>query len=70
MATTQNKNNRSRNSKVLANFVRYCEANPELRFWQALRSWTKYNFIYVSNNLLNNPELEIEDTFYWENKDS
>jgi hypothetical protein len=59
---------KTRNSEVLASFVAYCEANPEQRFWQALRNWTKYNFVLVSNQPPS-PWAGFEDTFYWEGKD-
>lgn len=59
----------------LKSFVQYCEANPELRFWQALRNWNqlwnpKENFIIVAQ-VNNNPRLDKiwdkeEDTFYRE----
>ena len=29
----------------LKSFMEYCEANPEMRFWQALRSWSGADFI-------------------------
>ena len=37
----------SNNEKTLASFVTYCEARPELRFWQALRNWSGFNFVGV-----------------------
>ena len=40
----------TRNSKALSSFVEYCESQPELRFWQALRIWAGYQFIYAANN--------------------
>lgn len=57
---------RTRNSEVLESFVAYCKANPSQRFWQALRNWSSYNFIYVSDLGVGN---KIQDTFYWEGKD-
>jgi hypothetical protein len=60
----------TRNSKTLASFVAYCKANPQQRFWQALRNWAGYNFVCVrdsepwdgwGNNCL--------DTFSWEGRD-
>jgi hypothetical protein len=56
----------TRNSRVLASFVVYCQANPELRFWQALRNWSKYAFIYASNSTEAMHKGLVEDTFYWE----
>jgi len=56
---------KTRNSEVLASFVKYCKENPEHRFWQALRNWSKFNFICAGNSL---PAWGV-DTFYWEGKD-
>jgi hypothetical protein len=36
---------KSRNMGVLLDFVAYCKAHPELRFWQALRNWSGHSFI-------------------------
>lgn len=62
----------TRNSKLLASFVKYCESNPELRFWQALRNWSGFPFVYVSNttDIEIPPEINtfIKDTFYFEEK--
>jgi hypothetical protein len=32
----------TRNSKTLSSFVEYCESQPDLRFWQALKDWSGY----------------------------
>lgn len=53
----------TRNSKVLKDFVKYCKANPEQRFWQALRNWAGVGFVSVSNGV-----DFMQDTFYWEGK--
>ena len=59
----------TRNSEVLADFVRYCEEHPEERFWQALRNWSAYAFIWVSNTKpFDGPPTDLKDTFYWEGK--
>lgn len=74
----------NKNKKVLDSFIKYCEENPELRFWQALRNWSFYDFIYGGKRspfhtvrdkygLLRTitPEQFIEgleDTFYKEGK--
>lgn len=58
----------TRNSEVLASFVAYCEANPELRFWQALRNWSEWSFILVSSETNHADDPDIKDTFYWEGK--
>lgn len=56
-------NDMSKNEKVLKDFVAYCEANPELRFWQALRNWSGYPFIMAGD-----PGTILTDTFYFEGK--
>jgi len=55
-----------KSKKLLISFVWYCIRNPEQRFWQALRNWSGYNFIYASNKLL--PNIDLIDTFYKEDK--
>lgn len=55
---------KTRNSVVLDSFVKYCEEHPEERFWQALRNWSMYAFIYVSDY----PVFGLRDTFYWEGR--
>lgn len=52
------------NSEVLADFVAYCEANPSMRFWQALRNWSEENFIMASSD----KQKDFRDTFYWETR--
>lgn len=58
----------SRNAEVLADFIKYCNEHPDQRFWQALRNWSTYPFVYVSDNLITDTKANIEDTFYWEGK--
>lgn len=53
-----------RMSPVLSDFISYCTAHPELRFWQALRAWSDADFIFYQKSGLNT------DTFYWENKNN
>lgn len=56
-----------KSKKLLDSFVKYCEEHRELRFWQALRNWCGWNFIYVSKKLFEGDGFdELEDTFYWE----
>lgn len=55
--------------KLLAEFTEYCNANPELRFWQALRNWSGFPFIYVSDFLVTEEDAPVVDTFYFEEKD-
>jgi hypothetical protein len=63
----------TRNSKVLADFVKYCEAHPQQRFWQALRNWSGYHWVFVADSLGFNAREEEQaskpkDTFDWEGK--
>jgi hypothetical protein len=54
----------SRND-ILDDFVLYCLHHPDERFWQALRNWSGYPFVIVSDKL---PEDGQIDTFYWRGK--
>jgi hypothetical protein len=58
-----------KSKKLLDDFTKYCQERPELRFWQALRNWTVYNFIVVTDDIENISSNTIKDTFYWEEKD-
>lgn len=67
-----------KNKKLLDSFVKYCKENPELRFWQALRNWSKYSFVFGiktskvwterSIEELSNEYPDLEDTFYKEDQ--
>lgn len=57
----------TRNSEVLKDFVDYCNRHPTERFWQALRNWSGYGFVYVSNT--KPPGADTKDTFYTETKE-
>jgi hypothetical protein len=67
----------TRNSAVLRNFVAFCEANPGLRFWQALRAWAAAPFILISTHGPHDvvpssfglQDLKMVDTFYREGRD-
>ena len=50
--------------KSLLSFIWYCVRHPKERFWQALRSWSKQEFVYVSQSYFES--LLLKDTFYWE----
>ena len=59
----------SKNEKTLASFVAYCKANPGLRFWQALRNWSGFNFVCVRTS----PPWDdwgsnCVDTFEWKGR--
>lgn len=60
-----------KSQQLLDSFVAYCKANPDQRFWQALRNWCGWSFVLVSNDRLCTEEASVVDTFYWEhNKDA
>jgi hypothetical protein len=64
-----NEADETRNSKVLASFVEYCQANPGHRFWQALRNWSGYHFILAAEADTGSSGWDKErDTFNWEGK--
>lgn len=44
--------------KLAKEFLAYCEKNPKMRFWQALRNWIKADYVIVDGL----------DTFYWNDK--
>jgi hypothetical protein len=54
-------------NKTLKSFVEYCEKNSHQRFWEALRNWSSYNFIYGSKVRVE--DCNLEDTFYFEERD-
>jgi hypothetical protein len=61
---------KTRNSKVLADFTAHCKAHPSERFWQALRNWAGFSFIYASNEATDySYRINAQDTFYWEGRD-
>ena len=54
-------------NKTLKSFIDYCVAHPQERFWQALRNWSGFSFIYgchVNQNL----EKNFIDTYYIEDE--
>ena len=57
---------KTRNSEILSSFIAYCKAHPEERFWQALRNWSGYSFVLVSD--FSPTDKSQEDTFSWEGK--
>ena len=58
---------KSKNIDKLKDFWAYCATHPNERFWQALRNWSEYNFIYGSKGLCDyDIQEEMEDTFYKE----
>ena len=67
-----------KSKRLLDSFVQYCESNPSERFWQALRNWSGYTFIYGQkrskkgelwvNTAFDSKghQVVVEDTFYIE----
>ena len=60
--------NNSKNLDKLMDFYLYCLKHPEERFWQALRNWSGYKYILVTDeeSLLDIDIMQLEDTFYKE----
>ncbi len=63
----------TRNSKMLESFVAYCEENPQLRFWQALRNWCGWDAVmlvghdsYLGDDSIPYHVSKTRDTFHWE----
>jgi hypothetical protein len=60
----------SKNIAILNDFIHYCIAHPEERFWQALRNWSGFKGIFVCNCSPDEADSgTIYDTFYFEEKD-
>lgn len=63
---------KNKNQKTLNSFIKYAKKNPEQRFWQALRNFSGYDFIYgykydgKAKILEALEKLGLEDTFYIE----
>ena len=60
-----------KNKKLLKSFTAYCNAHPEERFYQALKNWSGWPFIFAGTDKPfprpKNWEC-LEDTFYFEEK--
>ena len=52
-----------KSESLLQSFVVYCQEHPEERFWKALRNWSRWSFIGVSNDLTG-----WTDTMFWEGR--
>lgn len=44
-----------KSQETLADFTRFCEMHPDLRFWQALRNWAGVRFIFVAGGIASKP---------------
>ena len=53
---------KNKNHHILDSFIKYCDKNPEQRFWQALRNWSGFMYIWHSNGICE--DRKCKDTFY------
>jgi len=58
----------TRNSAALADFTAYCRANPEQRFWQALKNWSGWGKILAAYTRQDWDWMYYKDTYGWEGK--
>jgi hypothetical protein len=61
----------TRNSELLESFTKFCQDNPDMRFWQALRNWCGWSFVFLSNAdtdafVPRVDSFKLVDTYYWE----
>lgn len=64
----------TRNSRVLASFVQYCQDHPDQRFWQALTNWSGWGYVLLTNERvfgnkagdLHRAVIEYKDPYHWE----
>jgi len=66
-------NYKHRNLRTLLSFVAFCYKNPQLRFWQALASWSGYWKIRAEappedTKYGRTPQEISIDTFHWEGR--
>jgi len=55
-----------KSKKLLDEFTKYAEEHPEERFWQVLRNFSGYPFIYAGTDKPDKLPEWLTDTFYWE----
>jgi len=64
---------RTENSEMLDSLAEYCLAHPDQRFWQALRNWSGWQHVLVSNDsdfVLGQAVVgKVHDTFDWEGRE-
>ena len=60
-----------RSEEALHSFMRYCFEHPDERFWQALRNWSKYEYIlgYDGDLFDLRAQFPMIDTFHLEGLD-
>jgi len=56
----------SENKELLVEIVKYCEANPNQRFWQALSNWSPFSIVYGSQKQIETEGLV--DVYYFGQK--
>ncbi len=49
-------------------FLDYCRAHPDLRFWQALCTWSGQSFIIAREQFELRPGVAEYDTWNWKGK--
>lgn len=55
-----------KSENMLRSFTEYCRANPDARFWQALRGWSGYAYLMASAE---SPVFGNQlDTYYWQGR--
>ena len=55
----------SENKELLDSFVKYCEAHPNERFWQALSNWSPFFFVYGSQKQIRTEQEGLVDLYYF-----
>jgi hypothetical protein len=59
------KKEETRNSKILRDFIKYCQEHENERWWQCVRNFSGFAYVCVSNKFSSG--TDIRDTFHWEN---
>ena len=61
----------SKNWELVRDFARYCDEHPEERFWQALRNWSGWSFIFGADGDTYEQAMDrLKETFYLDGKKS
>ena len=60
----------NKNQEILSEFTSFCEAHPELRFWQAQLAWMKEKYDASFSAILVDKEGKKYDTFNWTGEDN
>lgn len=66
-------NNMTGAERDLISFMTYMKSHPDQRFWEALRNWSGWTFLWVSSSQESLERADrgerggsLHDTFYWE----